>query len=47
MSRFFLDRLKELVAYFGLYESSLDFQRGEDLMNTVYEKLFILQYVDS
>ena len=26
------------MVYFGLYESSLDFQRTEDQINTAYEK---------
>ena len=37
-SRFFLDRVKNLAIYFGLHESSLDFQRRENQMNIVSEK---------
>ena len=32
------DRVKELVVYFGLHESSMDFQRTEGQINAVYEK---------
>ena len=32
------DRVKELVVYFGLHESSMDFQRTEGQLNAVYEK---------
>ena len=34
-SCFFSGRVKKLVVYFGLYESSLDFLRREDEINTV------------
>ena len=36
MSFFFSGRVKKLVVYFGVYESSLDFQRREDQLNTAY-----------
>ena len=38
VSQFFPERVKKLVIYFGLCESSLDFQRREDQINIVYEK---------
>ena len=38
MSRFFSDKVKKLVLCFGIYESSLNLQRGEDQISTTYEK---------
>ena len=38
MSRSFPDRVKKLVLYFDLQESSLDLQRREEQINTTYEK---------
>ena len=38
VSRFISERVQKLRVYFGLDELSLDFQRKEDEMNTVYEK---------
>ena len=36
--RFFSDRVKRFVVYFGLYESSLPFSRREDQINTLNRK---------
>ena len=35
---FLFGYIKKLVAYFGLYEFSLDFQRSEDQLSIVFEK---------
>ena len=38
LGRFLSDRVKKLAVYFGLYESSLNFCRRENKVNTVHVK---------
>ena len=48
VSCFLSGRVKKLVVYFGLYESSLDFQRREDQINTLLMRTkFIFLYLVS
>ena len=48
VSCFLSGRVKKLVVYFGLYESSLDLQRREDHINTLFVRIkFIFLNLDS
>ena len=42
MRCFFSDRVKKLVIYFGLYESSLHFSRREDKVNVIIIIIIII-----
>ena len=44
VSPLFLVRVKKLKVYFGLYESSLDFQGRDDQITKVYEKKNLFFY---
>ena len=43
VSRFFSDRLRKLVVYFGLHVSSLYLYKREDQINTVHKLVFNMQ----
>ena len=47
MSVLFLDRVKKLVVYFGLYGSSLHFQGGEGDGKLSMSSKFSLLYLES